>query len=64
MYASIYLTMHVMPSALLQLPLKLASSQDDTYSVLDGSTNKIDKSVTGKRLASCQKNAYTIIPIK
>ncbi|ONM36686.1 putative replication protein, partial [Zea mays] len=31
------------------LPLKLASSQDDTYSVLDGSTNKIDKSVTGKR---------------
>ncbi|AQL00856.1 hypothetical protein ZEAMMB73_Zm00001d044767 [Zea mays] len=31
------------------LPLKLASSQDDAYSVLDGSTNKIDKSVTGKR---------------
>ncbi|KAL5650729.1 hypothetical protein ACJX0J_036187, partial [Zea mays] len=30
------------------LPLKLASSQDDAYSVLDGSTNKIDKSVTGK----------------
>ncbi|PWZ22846.1 hypothetical protein Zm00014a_021911 [Zea mays] len=31
------------------LPLKLANSQDDAYSVLDGSTNKTDKSVTGKR---------------
>ncbi|AQK57157.1 putative replication protein [Zea mays] len=32
-----------------QLPLELSNSQDDAYSVLDGSTNKTDKSVTGKR---------------
>ncbi|PWZ03951.1 hypothetical protein Zm00014a_030103 [Zea mays] len=31
------------------LPLKLANSQADAYSVLDGSTNKTHKSVTGKR---------------
>ncbi|AQK94097.1 hypothetical protein Zm00014a_023315 [Zea mays] len=31
------------------LPLKLANSQVDAYSVLDGSTNKTHKSVTGKR---------------
>ncbi|PWZ13511.1 Replication factor A subunit [Zea mays] len=31
------------------LPLKLANSQTDAYSVLDGSINKTHKSVTGKR---------------
>jgi hypothetical protein len=47
--------MHVVPSAFFQLSLKLANSQANAYTVLDESTNKTHKSVTGKRLASCQK---------
>ncbi|PWZ13510.1 Phosphoenolpyruvate carboxylase 4 [Zea mays] len=51
---------HPGANTLRLLPLKLANSQDDAYSVLDGSTNKTHKSVTGKSLPSESRQRRTL----